>query len=146
MQAKLLNDDGQRTYALVLETGDEVMEAVQAFARRERLKAAQFSAIGAFQEAVLCYFDWKTKKYLPNPIREQVEVASLTGDIAIGPEGSNTVHMHAVLGRSDGTAMAGHLAEGRVRPTLEIVLTESPSYLQKQLDPDSGLALIKLTP
>ena len=30
-----------------------------------------------------------------------------------------------------------------VRPTLEVILTESPTHLRKRLDPDSGLALIK---
>jgi uncharacterized protein len=29
-----------------------------------------------------------------------------------------------------------------VRPTLEVILTESPAHLRKRLDPESGLALI----
>jgi uncharacterized protein len=49
-----------------------------------------------------------------------------------------------VLGRRDGAAVAGHLLEGHVRPTLEVVLTESPVHLRKRHDPESGLALIDL--
>ena len=52
------------------------------------------------------------------------------------------MHVHAVLGRRDGTALAGHLQDGRVRPTLEIIVTESPAHLRKTKDPESGLALI----
>jgi uncharacterized protein len=80
---------------------------------------------------------------LPIPVREQVEVASLIGDIALAPSGEAAVHVHVVLGRRDGTALAGHLAQGLVRPTLEIILTEPPAYLRKAYDPQSGLALIR---
>jgi len=50
--------------------------------------------------------------------------------------------VHAVLGRRDGTALAGHLQAGYVRPTLEIIITESPAHLCKVKDAESGLALI----
>lgn len=144
MQSKLLADrDGLRTFALVMETGDEAMSCLRRFAGRERLSAAQFSGIGAFSAATLNYFDWSRKEYLGNPVREQVEVASLIGDVATGPDGKPTVHVHIVLGRRDGSALAGHLAEGHVRPTLEIVLTETPAHLRKVFDPESGLALIR---
>lgn len=144
VETKLLNDtDGQRTFVLVLETGDEVMACLQAFAERERLSAAQISGIGAFSGAVLTYFDWERKTYLRNPVEEQVEVAALTGDVALAPDGGRAVHIHAVLGRRDGAALAGHLAEARVRPTLELVLTESPAHLRKRHDPETGLALIR---
>jgi Plants and Prokaryotes Conserved (PCC) domain len=67
---------------------------------------------------------------------------SLTGDIALGPDGNPALHIHCVLGRRDGGALAGHLIEGKVRPTLEIILTESPAHLRKRHDPEGGLALI----
>ena len=143
MQSKLINDGEQRTFALVFETGDEVLSCLQRFAEENKLQAAQFSAIGAFSDAVLQYFDWERKEYLPNPVREQVEVASLTGDVALSQDGKQALHIHTVLGRRDGSALAGHLKEAHVRPTLEVVLTESPSYLQKRHDPESGLALIR---
>jgi hypothetical protein len=48
-----------------------------------------------------------------------------------------------VVGKRDGTAMAGHLGKAHVRPTLEVVLTESPVHLRKAKDPETGLALIR---
>jgi hypothetical protein len=143
MQAKLIHQaDGQRTFALILQTGDEAAEQIKAFADREKLSAAQITAIGAFSDAVLGYFDWEQKEYRRNPLREQTEVASFIGDIALAPDGSRSLHAHVVLGRRDGGAMAGHLLEGHVRPTLEVILTESPAHLRKRKDPESGLALI----
>ena len=143
MQCKLLHqENGKRTFAVILQKGDEAMRCLQEFAVRERLGASQITAIGALSGARLAFFDWDTKRYLPIPVEEQVEVASLVGDIAVGPDGKSSVHVHAVLGRRDGTALAGHLQEGRVRPTLEIIVTESPAHLCKVKDEESGLALI----
>lgn len=143
MQTKLLHEEGgKRTFAVILQTGDEAMRCLQEFATRERLGASQITAIGALSGARLAFFDWGSKTYLPIDVGEQVEVASLVGDIAVGPDGNPSVHVHAVLGRRDGTALAGHLQEGRVRPTLEIIVTESPAHLRKTKDTESGLALI----
>ncbi|WP_373870008.1 PPC domain-containing DNA-binding protein [Azorhizobium oxalatiphilum] len=145
MQSKLLAEaDGLRTFAIILETGDEVMASLKAFAQAEELAAAQFSAIGAFRDAVISYFDWDTKSYIDIPVDEQVEVASLTGDVTLDPEGKRALHVHTVLGRRDGSARAGHLTKGHVRPTLEVVLTETPAHLHKRHDPESGLALIRI--
>lgn len=144
MQSKLLSGSGgERTYALVLETGEEVMACLKAFADRENLTATHFSAIGAFSDVVLAYFDWELKTYQPIPVREQVEVATLTGDIAIAPDGARALHVHLVVGRRDGSALAGHLERAHVRPTLEVVLTETPAHLRRVHDPESGLALIR---
>lgn len=75
-------------------------------------------------------------------MNEQVEVVSLLGDIALGPDGKPALHPHVVISRADGMAMGGHLIEAHVRPTLEVVLTESPRHLHKRKDRESGLALI----
>jgi Plants and Prokaryotes Conserved (PCC) domain len=74
---------------------------------------------------------------------EQVELLSLIGDVAV-KDGEPQVHAHAVVGKRDGTAHGGHLLQARVRPTCELVLTESPAHLRKEFDPVAGIALIKL--
>jgi predicted DNA-binding protein with PD1-like motif len=142
MKSTLLHEHGGlRTFALVLATDDEAMAALVTFATERQLKATQFTAIGAFSRVVVAYFDWATKKYRHIPIDEQVEVLSLVGDISI-EDGQPKVHAHVVVGKADATAHGGHLIEGHVRPTLEVVLTESPRYLQRRHDQASGLALI----
>lgn len=136
--------DGQKTYAVILSSGDEVIACLTDLASRENLSAANFQAIGAFERAELAYFDWDGKRYLPIPVTEQSEVASFIGDIVLDPEGTPAVHAHAVLGLRNGAALAGHLKSGIVRPTLEIILTETPAHLRKRLDPESGIPLIAL--
>jgi uncharacterized protein len=143
MHVKKLGTDGEQTYALVFETGDEVLAGILAFARRCHITAAHFSAIGGFSDAVLGYFDVAAKEYRRIPIDEQVEVVSLTGDIALHGD-EPIVHAHAVVGRSDGSARAGHLLEAHVRPTLEVVLTQSPRNLRRRMDDATGLPLLDL--
>jgi hypothetical protein len=142
MHARQLSGEaGRLTFVLVFETGDEAMEGLNGFAREHSLSAAQFTGIGAFSDVVLGYFDWKKKEYEPIRIDEQVEVVALIGDVALEKD-EPAVHVHVVVAGADGAARGGHLLKAHVRPTLEIVLTESPAHLRKRYDPESGLALI----
>jgi predicted DNA-binding protein with PD1-like motif len=77
-------------------------------------------------------------------VREQTEVLALVGDVTLDEAGGRKVHAHVVLGKRDGAACGGHLLAAKVRPTLEVIFTESPGYLQRQHDPTSGLALIRI--
>lgn len=142
MRHKLLEQQ-PKTYVLIFDTGDELASGLKQFAADQKLAGSSFKAIGAFSSVKLGWFNWQTKKYQTAvELNEQVELLSLIGDIAV-KDGKPQVHAHVVIGRSDGTAHGGHLLEARVRPTCELILTESPVHLQKQLDPDSGLALIR---
>lgn len=144
MRSRLVNDDRQRTYVAVLDTGDEVMACLQAFAERERVSAAQVTAIGALSRGTLGFFDWERKDYRKIPVEEQVEVVSLNGDIGVDAEGRPALHLHTVLGRSDGSTVGGHLMEAHVRPTLEVIVIESPAHLHRCHDAETGLALIRI--
>jgi uncharacterized protein len=145
MKAKRLNaSQPEQTYALIFESGDEVMASLRRFADEEKLDAAHFTAIGAFSDATIAWFDWETKQYKKIPVLEQVEVLMLAGDVSLKPDGGRQVHAHVVLGTSEGHARGGHLMEAHVRPTLEVILTESPAHLRRRHDPASGLDLISV--
>jgi predicted DNA-binding protein with PD1-like motif len=143
MRSKLLNADPPVTYAVVLDTGDEVAAELARFVRQNEVEAASVTAIGAFRDALLGYFDWQTKQYKQIAVDEQVEVLSLLGDVAVAA-GGPSLHLHAVLGKADGSTVGGHLLAAHVRPTLEVILIQPPSYLRKRRDPTTGLALIAL--
>jgi predicted DNA-binding protein with PD1-like motif len=144
MRAKLIDEHDQRVFAVIFDTGEDPVAGLTRFAEEQNLSASSFSAIGAFSEATLGYFDWEKKDYEPIPVSEQTEVLSMLGDIAVEGRNRKKVHAHAVLGKRDGATCGGHLLAARVRPTLEVILTESPGYLQRKHDPRSGLSLIKI--
>ncbi|HSD43639.1 MAG TPA: PPC domain-containing DNA-binding protein [Burkholderiales bacterium] len=143
MKAKLLDDSGERTIALVFDAGDEVIDGLRQFAADQNIQAARFSAIGAFSTAQLGFFDVQRGDYDVVRIDEQVEVLSLAGGIAL-EGGRPKVHAHVVVGKRDCTAHGGHLLSARVRPTLEVILEQSPARLTRRYDPRYGLALIDI--
>lgn len=143
MHTKIVHQNGEKTHVLVFDTGEEVMGNLRAFARKEGLKSGRFTAIGAFQRAVLGYFELERKKFKRIPIEEQVEVLSMVGDVALKGQDPE-IHAHVVVGKADGSAHGGHILEAYVRPTLEVVLIESPEYLCRRTDEETGLALIRL--
>jgi hypothetical protein len=102
------------------------------------------TAIGAFENATVGWFDFEKKTYKKIEIAEQCEVLSAIGDVAVGDDGEPSLHVHVVLGLSDGSTRGGHLLKGKVRPTLEVVLTDTPAQLRRKKRPDLGIALIDL--
>jgi uncharacterized protein len=137
-------DKSPKTFILVFNMGDELAKGLLKFAEEHELSAASFKAVGALSSVRLGWFSWESKKYEPSvTLDEQVELLSLIGDVALY-QGKPVVHAHAVVGKKDGAAHGGHLLEAYIRPTCEVVLTESPAHLQKYVDPESGLALIGL--
>ena len=136
-------DESPKTFILVFKTGDELADGLLRFAKEQKLADGSFKAIGALSSVQLGWFNWESKRYEPSvTLDEQVELLSLIGDIAL-KDGEPVVHAHAVIGKKDGTAHGGHLLKALVRPTCEVILTESPARLHKFIDPESGIALIK---
>ena len=136
------------TYVVILDAGEEAFTALSDWAVRERISAAQVTAVGAFERATVGWFDRAAKDYRHVRVRQQCEVLSLLGDIAREVNGSTAgppqPHLHAVLGLHDGTTRGGHLLEGHVWPTLEAIIREVPAELCKTYRPEVGLALIDL--
>ena len=141
---QIYRQDGEKTYVLVFDIGDEVVSNLLEFARTQAIAAGHFTAIGGFSDVTLGYFQLEVKDYKHINVAEQVEVLSLVGNFAVTAEGEPKVHAHVVVGKSDGSAYGGHLLRARVRPTLEVVVIESPRHLQRISDPNTGLALLKL--
>lgn len=146
MQVTTLSIHSPRMFALVMETGEEVKAGLDTFARHVGVDAATFTAVGAIREGTLGFFDPDLSHYREIAVTTQSEVVSLLGDITrgVGNGMDPQVHAHLVVAGADGRTLGGHLLRAIVRPTLEVVVTESPAHLQRRVDPDTGLALIDL--
>lgn len=144
MKSETVNTaNGEKVFILVFDKREEVLQELKVFAKDHQLKGSRFTAIGALSDVTLGYFDPERKNYKKIPLPEQVEVLSLVGNITAGDHAPQ-VHAHIVVGGSDGAAYGGHLLEGHVWPTLEVVIEETPVHLKRKTDPDTGLALIDL--
>jgi uncharacterized protein len=142
--AKIAGDVSYETRVVILDSGEEAFAALTKYAHDTQLAAASLTAIGAFEKATVGWFDFENKTYKEIEVGEQCEVLSAIGDVAIGDDGQASLHVHVVLGLSDGTTRGGHLLAGTVRPTLEVVLIDTPSHLRRKKKRDLGIALIDL--
>jgi predicted DNA-binding protein with PD1-like motif len=144
MRSKSFNDGAERSFVLVLDQGEEAFQTITEFANREQISGASVSAIGAFSRAHLGWFDLAAKKYQPIDVNDQCEVLSLMGDVAEADDGKASLHLHAVLGRKDGSLRGGHFLSGLVQPTLEVTIRESVVHLRRKKRTDLGIALISI--
>jgi uncharacterized protein len=143
MKSKTIAGNPERTFVLILDPGEEAFKAITEFANKNGISGASVAAVGAFKQAKVGWFDIEAKRYKPIPVNEQCEVLSLIGDVAQGDDGKASLHLHAVLGLSDGSVRGGHLLEGMVRPTLEVTIVETAAHLRRKKHPELGLALIE---
>ncbi len=139
----LFEENGLRTFLLVMDKGDEAFSQITAFAEQHEVTGASLTAIGACNGATLGYFDPELVDYRSTRFDEQMEICSVVGDIATKDD-KPVLHAHVVLGRKDSSTVGGHLQKVHVFPTMEIVLTETPSHLRKRVDPQTGMALISV--
>ena len=142
---KIAGDAAAETRVVVLESGEEAFAALTKFANEAGITAASLTAIGAFENATVGWFDFEKKTYKKIEVAQHCGVLSAIGDIAVGDDGKASLHVHIVLGLSDGSTRGGHLLAGTVRPTLEVVLTEVPAKLRRKKRADLGIALIDMS-
>ena len=143
MKSKLIHEqDGEKTFAVIFDTGDEAMAGL-ANSPSEPARGQPDHRHRGLQRRDPRLFRLGIEGVPEDPRGEQVEVLSLIGDVAL-KDGEPKVHAHVVVGRSDGSTRGGHLIEAHVRPTLEVIVTESPEHLRKQVDDETGLALIRI--
>jgi len=142
MQAKLVkNSADEQVYAVIFYRGDEALSGLTDFAIKHKIEDAHFTGIGAINGATLAWLDPTKQIYHRIPVSEQAEVLSLVGDVS-SVNGKPFVHMHAVLGKSNGTPIGGHVFELDVNPTLEILMTVNTVPLRRRPDPESGMKVI----
>lgn len=144
MRSKSIHEGPNRVFILILDRGEEAFGAIADFANHERVDGASVTAIGAFSEAKVGWFDLAAKKHRPIRINQQSEVLSLLGDVAQGDDGKASLHLHAVLGLQDGSLRGGHFLSGLVQPTLEVTITETVEHLRRKKRADLGIALISI--
>lgn len=144
MKSKLLFEENQlKTFVLVFDKNDDVVPLLLRFADDNHLSGARLSGIGGFHRVRVGYFDRNTRNYEPIDINEQVELLSLLGNVSL-KDGKPALHVHVVVGKRDGSAHGGHLLEGRVWPTMEIMVVETSADLQRTMDDATGLPLLNL--
>ncbi|MGH9856204.1 MAG: PPC domain-containing DNA-binding protein [Acidobacteriota bacterium] len=129
------------SYVVVLEIGEQFISSLTGFAKQKQIASASISAIGALRDFELGYYYLDRKEYGRKKFEEISELISCSGNIAIRQE-APFIHVHALLGRDDFTVIGGHLFEGIVAVTAEIVVLPLPNRMERTYDERTGLYLL----
>ena len=136
----------QRTtygYVVRLETGEEIVTTLQAFAEAHGVRAGAISAIGAVGTCELGFFIRSTSSYIRRTFEGEHEIGVLTGNISV-LDGKPFPHCHVVIAGEDLVAYTGHLFRGLVTVTCEVHLVTDPGAIQRVQRPDLGFNPLEL--
>lgn len=128
------------SYLVRLDTDEEIIATLTRFVDDRRVDNAFVTGLGSVHHAVLGYYDRIAKEYVRRAVDADCEIASLVGNISV-KEGKPLAHVHATLGTRDFQVLAGHLFEGKVAATCELIVRALPGMTQRKLDPTTGLWL-----
>ncbi len=138
---KLILQDKNK-YVLRVNVGEEVIEGLQKFSKKEGIEAGKFFAIGAAKEVKLGWYDVDVKEYTWQELKEKLEIISLLGNIA-RKESEVIVHAHGSFSNQHMQLVGGHVAKLVVSGACEIVLEKFDGHIEKAHDPQTGLNLMQ---
>ncbi|MCK4335712.1 MAG: DNA-binding protein [Candidatus Aenigmarchaeota archaeon] len=132
------------SYLIRLEKGEKVIEKLEEFCGKEGVRSGHFSGIGGFERVEIAYYTTEDKKYHPKVFdKPPMELLSIKGNVSLS-EAKLKVHAHVVVGDSEFRVFGGHLIEGIVLPTCEIVFFPFEEMIERKMDGETGLALLDL--
>ncbi len=126
---------------LRFDTGEDVLGLFATYCQENSLTAGSFSGLGAAGELILAYYHLETKQYEDHTYNEDVEIVTLTGNIA-RMEGKLVIHCHGVFGRPDMSTIGGHVKKLIVSATCELTLSHFPGNLTRAYHEKTGLNLL----
>ncbi|MEM2406866.1 MAG: DUF296 domain-containing protein, partial [Sulfolobales archaeon] len=120
---------------------EELISYLTLFAKEKNIKTGVVNAIGALKECTLGFYDQHKQVYEYIKIEEEVELTNLSGNISI-KEGEPFVHVHAIVGKRNGSTYSGHLVEARVF-VAEVLVIELVGGVELVREKHGGLWLWK---
>jgi len=116
---------------------DVINEIINACKKHKVRTAILISGIGQLKKLKLGYFKDKGN-YSPKLFNKPLEILSLTGNIIRNMNDYN-VHLHIVVGDENKKALGGHLIEGKISITGEIVLLKTNIEVYRKINKKTGL-------
>ena len=139
MKFKNINDK----YLIRLERSEKIIESIKKFCADNGVKCGYFSGIGALGEVELGHYVVEEKKYSSKVFKQPLEIVNLTGNVAT-MDNEVYLHCHITLSDEEMKAIAGHLVEGTIAATCEIILVKLGMEVNRKHDDFIGLNLLDM--
>lgn len=129
-------------YVLKFERGEEVVEALKQFCKKENISSAFFQGLGACSYLKLASYNLSEKNYEEREFNQNLEIANLVGNISTA-DGELVIHMHGTFSDHELRALAGHVLAVIISATCELMLTKFSKPMTRKLDPEIGLKFLR---
>src|SRR3989344_6571594 len=123
-----------------LARGEELMATLSSWCVENQVVGATLAGLGAADELEIAYYNLGTKTFERHMIKEDVEILSLVGNVAM-LEDQRILHIHGTFGRKDLSTFGGHIFALRVSGACEVHLTVFPQAFTRAYDEQTGLNL-----
>jgi len=118
--------------------GKDIFDKLREVCRKYQINTAVvISGIGQLKDFKLGYFKEKGN-YTPQHFKTPHELLSLEGNI-IKQDEEYIFHLHAILSNENKDVVGGHLIEGLVEVTNEIVLLKTDVKVDRKVEDSTGL-------
>ena len=118
--------------------GEDLNNNIKKVCKKYNIKnGVILSGIGQLKEIRIGYFKEKNN-YLQNYFKKTYELLSLTGNICQNND-DFILHLHVILGDDKKNTIGGHLIEGKVEVTNEIVIMKTNLNFTRKYEEKTGL-------
>lgn len=126
------------TYVVSVNNHQEVATVLERICNDLNITGGDIIGLGAVNSATLRCFNPATKEYVDKTFDEQMEIANLTGNVGV-LNGKIYLHLHITLGKTDYTALAGHLLRATLNGAGEFVINKYPGVVPRYHNDQIGL-------
>ena len=112
------------TIYLRLDPKEEILEEIGKVAKKENIRLAQVTGLGAINDFTAGVYNTVTKEYHSIQFQGAFEIVSLTGTVT-RKDGDVYLHLHIAAGDEEGHVHGGHLNRAIISATAEIQIGHS---------------------
>ena len=131
------------TYFIRVERGEKIIKTLKNFCTKQKIKCGYFFGIGALGEAELAHYIVENKKYTSKTYKQPLEIVNMNGNITTMNK-EVYLHCHIALSDEKMNAIAGHLKEGIISATCEIILVRLNATINRKYHDFTGLNLLDI--
>lgn len=125
-----------------LDKGEEILTQLEIISKKEGIKLAEVSALGATNDITVGVLHTAEKKYYPNHFTGDMEIVSLTGTVST-MNGEYYAHLHMSAGNGEGHVVGGHLNQAIISATCEMVISIIDGEVDRAFNEEVGLNTFK---
>ena len=130
------------TLVVRFDKGEEILEQLEAVSKKENIKLAEISALGAINDFTVGVYNTTEKKYYSNHFEGAFEIISLTGTVST-MDGNYYAHLHMSAGNDKGEVFGGHLNRAIISATCEMIIRVIDGQVDRKFSDEIGLNLFK---